>query len=191
MIDLINRSTSSPHTNMIANAEECIRSGTVTLCLDINARLAMRLENHSRDEKCSPDAMVNAILAGYFQEMDHPSGGISGRECRKHTRKTVSIPGVIEIQLGNNETQYKPVNIVNISLGGAGITMEGKTTRVLENINKQAPFLMIFNIPSLAEIISLPCKPRHVSMNSHTAIGVAFMNVPDETRSTLQSHFQL
>jgi len=176
---------------MIANAEERIRANTVTLCLDINAKLAMRLQNHSRDENCSQDAMVNAILAGYFQGMDHPADRINGREFRKHTRKNVSIPGVIEIQLANNETQYKPVSIVNISLGGAGITMEGKTTRVLDNINKQSSLLIIFSIPSISEIIHLSCKPRHVTMNSHTAIGVAFTKVPDEIRSTLKTHFQL
>jgi len=176
---------------MIANADERIRSDTVTLCLDINAKLAMRLKSVSRVEKCSQDAMVNTILAEYFQEIDHPTDRLGGRDFRKHIRKDVSIPGVIEIKLTNNETQYKPVSIVNISLGGIGITMEGKTQRVLDNINRQVPFLIIFSIPSISEIIHMLCKPIHITMNSATEIGAAFMKMPDEIRSTLRTHFQL
>lgn len=185
------KSPSLTLSTKITSIASNIKLDTVTVCFDLDAKLANRFRQHSKDEKQSQDQLLNSILSNYFNELDSPNEKNPEREFRKHIRKDISMPGVIEIKLSANETQYKPVNIINISLGGIGIKLDSNASRVMDNINKLKPFVVIFNIPNISDLIQIVCKPVHITMSATAEIGAAFLRLPESLRKALRQQFQL
>lgn len=165
------------------------KSDKITICFDISTKLALRLRQHSQQNRKAQNALLNLIIESYFANIDNENTQPHDRDFRKFIRKDISIPAVIELKLTTNETQYKPVHIFNISNGGIGIRMEEKNTRILENINKQTPFMIIFCIPTPEQIVQILCRPVHVTLNAVTEIGAAFLKIPESLRTALGRQF--
>lgn len=176
--------------SMIPNHPPKSKLDKITVCFDLSTQLALRLRQHSKQTKKAQNSLLNSIIESYFANIDNEHNNQSARDFRKFIRKDISIPAVIELKLTTNETQYKPVHIFNISNGGLGIRMEEKSTRVLENINKQTPFLIIFCIPTPEQIVQILCRPVHVTLNAVTEIGAAFLKIPESLRTTLSRQFE-
>lgn len=176
--------------SMVPNHPPKSKSDKITICFDISTQLALRLRQHSQQSKKAQNALITSIIESYFSNLDNELSQQNARDFRKYIRKDISIPAVIELKLTTNETQYKPVHIFNISSGGIGIRMEEKNTRVLENINKQTPFMIIFCIPTPEQIVQILCRPVHVTLNAATEIGAAFLKIPESLRKTLSRQFE-
>jgi PilZ domain len=175
--------------SMVPNHTRKSKSDKITICFDLNTSLALRLRQQSSQNKKIQDALLNSIISSYFTDIDNEQSRNDERDFRKYIRKEISIPAVIELKLTTNETQYKPVHIFNISNGGLGIRMEEKSARVLENINKQIPFMIMFCIPTPEQIVQILCRPVHVTLNAVTEIGASFLKLPEAIKNTLCQEF--
>lgn len=175
---------------MASNNPTKSKSDKITICFDLPTKLALRLRQHSQQNRKAQNALLNSIIESYFTNLDNDNNSMTDRDFRKFIRKDISIPAVIELKLTTNETQYKPVHIFNISNGGLGIRMEEKNTRILENINKQTSFLIIFCIPTPEQIVQILCRPVHITLNAVTEIGAAFLRMPESLRKMLSNQFE-
>ena len=179
------RSNSSPSNQ---HRDSKIRLNKVTVCFETDPDLAFRLRRLSRHNNLSEESLLNSILRDYIAAAEEKLPTLQENEFRKYSRVDVSIPAIIEINLSENETQYKPANIINISSGGAYIRLEGKASRIIDNLKKKAPFMMTFCVPAVSQIAQILCKPVHFSINAATEIGACFENIPESLRDALQQN---
>lgn len=162
----------------------------MTICFDINSDLAFRLRQISRRDNTSEESLINQLIQEYITSNDIKNPQISDKEFRQYQRVDVSIPAIIEINMSDNETQYKPVTIINISAGGARIRVDGKASRIMDNFRKQTPFTMTFCVASLSQIVQILCKPIYSTISTVIEIGTSFQNIPLSLRETLQQQFR-
>lgn len=157
----------------------------VTLCFDVQSDIAMRLYKKSIETKKSTNYVINTILDDYFRESDQKEQMVDMKEHRGAPRIKVSIPAVMEIQLSENETQYKPVHIVNVSSTGVGIQMGGQSPRIIDKIRSNNIFILIFSIRSMRDIVCAICKPAYINVKKTMEIGASFKSMPNEFNHSL------
>jgi hypothetical protein len=162
----------------------------MTICFDISPDLAFRLRQISRRDNMSEETLINRLIQDYIQNNDTKNAQSADNEFRKHQRLDVSIPAIIEIKISENETQYKPATIINISAGGARIRVDGKASRIVENFKRQMPFTMTFCVTPLSQIVQILCKPIHFTISTVIEIGTTFQNTPPSLREALQQQFR-
>ena len=154
---------------------------TTTICFDINKNLAQRIKSTSLRENISDSDFINTIISEYFRKIDYDQETISHKDPREHARKDILIRGAIEINQNNKETLFKPVDIVDISLGGIKITVDNNASRVIDIINAKSSFTLIFCLPSLPNVFKTLCKPIHMSKKGMFEIGASFINISESS----------
>jgi hypothetical protein len=178
---------SSALTDMYDTTRRASMPEKTTLSFDIQNGLAARLHNEASERGETKESLIDSILTEYLDAIDQKNTQDNQSECRNCPRKSVSIPAVIELKMPLNETQCKPVNIVNISSGGLAIEMQRDSARVMEYLNKKNPFVIIFCIPTVSEIVRIICKPIHITKDAVAVIGSAFLKAPDALNDILET----
>lgn len=138
----------------------------------------------------SPSDMISSILSSHFY--GHKTDTIHSKdtESRVHDRKYISIPAFIEIYAPTIETQYKRIDIIDISAGGMGFNMDSDSPLIVDKIRDNIPFFVLFNLPSAQGIVEVLCRPVHVASNGLTHVGASFINIPDKLKNCLDMRFE-
>jgi len=172
-------------SDMYNTPQRASMADKTTLCFDIHKGLAARLQNEASERGESKESLIDSILTEYLDAIDQKNIQGNESDIRKSPRKSVSIPAVIELKMPLNETQCKPVNIVNISSGGLAIEMQRDSSRIMEHLDKKNPFVIIFCIPTVSEIVRIICKPIHITRDAVAVIGSAFLKAPEALNDIL------
>ena len=163
----------------------------VTLSFDIQPTIDEHLSSKAKERGESKQSLIDSIITEYLYAYDQPNKPRHEQNSRKYFRHDVSIPAFIEMKMPSNETQCKPASITNISCGGIALTIDCKSSMVIDNLYLKLPFSATFSIPSVPEIIKILCKPVHITKNTAAEIGASFFNIPLALKSVLQTQYGL
>lgn len=130
-----------------------------------------QLENLSAQKMCSVNDVLDDIVKTFLNGNDFSSGS----ERRLFPRMNVSIPAVVEYSKHKRECKIHPVQIIDVSLGGAKISASSEFN--LDSVGKNSSMMLVFSPYDSGKTLSFQCIPcRFEAEDSSTEIGLKFVD---------------
>lgn len=152
------------------------------ICFRTSKKLHESLVQIAYADRRSLSSMIEMILSNYLTEKK----AFSGMEMRKHPRKPVSIPVVIN-QKGIE--QIGKGSIVDISLGGARILIPKDFAQNIAINSKGSKFDVRFDLPTESNLVKMTCEStRVVDDDDSIIVGAFFVDAEFSSYKSLQTY---
>jgi hypothetical protein len=159
-----------------------------TVCFQTTSDNSVALEKIAEDEKLSVSEVVDTIINRYLKDDD----GLQEpkQDHRRFERKKVDLPAYI----GDPRWQrhdFKPVTILDISIGGIKFAIPRGTNLEIQNSSKsdEDKFIIIFRLPNHHWPINVQIAPQRVfESTEEVEIGAALVNPDFHAYSALQQY---
>lgn len=152
------------------------------ICFRVSKELHESLVQVAKADRRSLSSMIEMILTNHLSDKK----AFLGIEMRKHPRKPVSVPAVINQQ---GLEHIGKGSIIDISLGGARILIPKEFEQSITINSKGSKFDIIFNIPTENDPIKMTCESTRVIDNKDGIIvGATFVDAEFNSYKSLQTY---
>ena len=150
--------------------------------MSIRREIYARLDFLAKNEGTDIDGLISKLLDSYEQsQATGPDDTTSSQDNRRHDRRNVSFPAVVNIVMTHGGTAFYKGKVTDISLGGIRIQLEPDTGNFYENLSLATSFEIVFLENVNSNIVTADCTVCRLEYLDHLCIAGKFntMNLDD------------
>lgn len=155
--------------------------------LDIDSERLKQLIALAHKKQTSVQDLVETILVSYLDN-EQSSAYTPETEKRRHDRKKVTIPAVMELVISDKELQCLPAKIMDMSLGGMMIQLYINDSSQAEMIKNVDRFKVMFNIPGSDSPMNVECSPKRVISTDSLGVGASFLPIDNKYYDAIEHY---
>ncbi|MGE4293115.1 MAG: PilZ domain-containing protein [Desulfovibrio sp.] len=153
----------------------------INVSIPLHPRLVYALSELAESQNISFSTLVRTVLEQHLrQEEDlelkkRGARETGDKEKRKYARKDMAVPAAIQFKAGGAVIQPSEIEMVNISLGGALLSLPKDHRMLKELVNNPDKFDLVLTLPEEEQPVQFTSKTSRVRKTSDKVqVGVSF-----------------
>lgn len=153
----------------------------VNVSIPLHPKLILALSELADAQNISLSTLVRTVLEQHLhqeQDLELKKMGAQSdgdKEKRKYARRSVAVPAAIRFKVSGDSISPTEVEMVNISLGGALLSLPKDHALLKELVNGPDKFDLMLSLPEEKEPVQFTSKTSRVRKTSDKVqVGVSF-----------------